>query len=291
METVWIDQELCTLCGLCIPVCVRRIIEEDDEAARVTDPTRCILCGHCKAVCPEDAPQIPSLQIEEFESAPAKEHLPRANHLMNLFRSRRSIRIYRKEPVERDKLERIIQAGRFAPTGGNRQPLRYVVLQTPEKVAIIRSMALEALVRMAKGIEQELQEKRNGGEPLSPGDQIMQTYGIIWQELAGLHERGVDKLFYHAPALIICHVSPEITTTAQVDAGIAAMQMILMSEALSLGTCLCAFLCTAIESSPDLRKELHISEGHLVPFSFMVGYPDVTFLRLVSRRPARVKWL
>lgn len=58
---------------------------------------------------------------------------------MGLFRSRRSVRIFRGDPVEKDKLERIIQAGRFAPTGGHRQSLHYVVLHTTEKTNAFRA--------------------------------------------------------------------------------------------------------------------------------------------------------
>jgi nitroreductase len=156
---------------------------------------------------------------------------------------------------------------------------------------MVRSLSLDALVEESKRIQKDVRRKQEGGEPLPPGDQIRQIYATIWQELAELHKKGTDRLFFDAPALIICHVNPQITTTAEVDAGLAAMQMILMAEALELGTCLCAFLCTAIETSVDLREILRIPDGHLVPFAFMVGCPDVSYLRLVSRNPARVQWM
>jgi nitroreductase len=68
------------------------------------------------------------------------------------------------------------------------------------------------------------------------------------------------------------------------------MQMILMAEALGLGTCFCGFLVFATKGSPELRKALQIPKDHRVPFSFMVGYPDVTFSRLVSRKALKVLW-
>ncbi len=77
MEKIFIDQDQCTLCRLCIPVCVRSVLEERDETIGITDQDKCILCGHCKVVCPEDAPQLPSLNSEEFEPVPLKE-LPKA---------------------------------------------------------------------------------------------------------------------------------------------------------------------------------------------------------------------
>lgn len=291
MEIVWIDPDRCTLCGLCIPICVRRILEEREGAVAVTDPTQCILCGHCKAVCPEDAPQLSSLNAEEFSPIPRREDLPQAEQLMAFFRSRRSIRIFQKREVEKGKLEKIIQAARFAPTGGNRQPLHYVVLNSADRIEEIRTMAIESLVGQAKKIEGAIQGMRAGDEPVPVTYQLRQLYPPIWRQMADLDKQGIDRLFYHAPALIICHLNPLESVTPDMDPGLSAMQMILMAEALELGTCLCGFLVFAIEESPELRKALQIPKDHRVPLSFMVGYPDVTFHRLVSRKPARVRWL
>ncbi|MDI6616310.1 MAG: 4Fe-4S binding protein, partial [Syntrophaceae bacterium] len=68
MELIRIDEEKCTSCGLCIPLCVRGILEEGERAARVTNPDGCTLCGHCKAVCPVDAPALVVLHINPSES-------------------------------------------------------------------------------------------------------------------------------------------------------------------------------------------------------------------------------
>ena len=46
---------------------------------------------------------------------------------------RRSIRLYEKKPVEKEKLNRILEAGRLAPSASNKQPWRFIVV-TDEKV-------------------------------------------------------------------------------------------------------------------------------------------------------------
>lgn len=46
--------------------------------------------------------------------------------------SRYSVRKYEHRPVEQDKLNKILEAGRIAPTAGNRQPQRIVVVQSEE---------------------------------------------------------------------------------------------------------------------------------------------------------------
>jgi nitroreductase len=52
---------------------------------------------------------------------------------MNFFEclaSRRSIRAYKSDRIEDGKLERVLEAGRLAPTASNKQPFRVLVLST-----------------------------------------------------------------------------------------------------------------------------------------------------------------
>jgi nitroreductase len=48
-------------------------------------------------------------------------------------RKRRSIRLYERKPVNEEKLNRVIEAGRLAPSADNRQPWRFIVV-TDEKI-------------------------------------------------------------------------------------------------------------------------------------------------------------
>ena len=52
-----------------------------------------------------------------------------------LARQRYSVRSYKSEPVEREKLERILEAARLAPTAANRQPFQLIVIHTAEREA------------------------------------------------------------------------------------------------------------------------------------------------------------
>ena len=48
--------------------------------------------------------------------------------LYEIIAARRSIRKYRSDPVEEEKLIRVLQAARIAPSAGNRQPWQYIVV-------------------------------------------------------------------------------------------------------------------------------------------------------------------
>lgn len=290
MSMININEKRCTLCSLCISVCPRRILEERDGSVVLKDQTQCNLCGHCKAICPENVPLLPMLNVEEFEPVPLRDDLPGPDELMSLFRFRRSIRFFKKKAVERKELERIIEAGRFAPTGANRQPLQYAVLNSEESVRTIRTIAIDSLAKLSKKIEVAIAKAREGKVPLPEKYRAIQGYTSRWRDMAKLQSLGIDRLFFHAPAVMICHFNPLESSTPEADPGLAAMQMVLMAEALKLGTCFCGFLVFAIKESPHLRMALEIPGDHSVPFSFVVGYPDVAFCRLVSRNLAKVRW-
>lgn len=54
---------------------------------------------------------------------------------MDLFeavRTRRSVRSFTAAPVTDEQIEQILDAGRWAPTGGNMQPWEFIVIRDPE---------------------------------------------------------------------------------------------------------------------------------------------------------------
>jgi len=286
-----IDEKQCSLCGLCVPVCVRRILEEGDKGVVVTDPDMCIDCGHCKAVCPTNAPGFSHLDETEFEPVANADKLPSPSEFLRFLRRRRSTRVYKEKPVEIEKLRMILEAGRFAPTGGNRQPCEYTVVRGRKLLDRVVLLAVQTLQKLGESAKEAFRRHDELGEPLPEEFIPLQNYPPVWERMARKWEEGTDLLFYHAPALILISTQLGATTSADVNAGLSAMHMILMAETMGLGTCLNGFVVTAIKRCEELRKVLAIPEDHQVHVTFTIGYPDVEFLRLVARNPVNVKWL
>ncbi|MCJ7487669.1 MAG: nitroreductase family protein [Candidatus Aminicenantes bacterium] len=59
-------------------------------------------------------------------------------NFQELIRARYSVRAYKPDPVEEDKLTRILEAARQAPTAANRQAFRIIVLPTKGREADLR---------------------------------------------------------------------------------------------------------------------------------------------------------
>ena len=288
---VSIDENRCTLCGLCIRVCLRGVLKEEKKNIVVIDPASCILCGHCKAICPTDAPKFSDLNENEFELTPNIEEMPNPSSFLRFLRRRRSQRIYSSKPVEIEKLKTIIEAGRFAPTGGNRQGCEYIVVTGRKILDRVCTLTIQTLQEQGKLVKEALDRYHRSKVPLPEEYINMQYYPSIVERIAEKWEEGVDQLLYHSSVLILVHMKQGITTTPQVDASLSAMHMILMAETLGLGTCINGFLCFALHHSGELREVLEISSDHQVHVAFTVGYSDVEFLRLVARNPAKIKWI
>jgi nitroreductase len=52
--------------------------------------------------------------------------------ILNLLKSRRSVRLYQDKPVPQELLLQILEAGRWAPTGANLQPWHFIVITDSE---------------------------------------------------------------------------------------------------------------------------------------------------------------
>jgi nitroreductase len=50
---------------------------------------------------------------------------------------RRSIRKYKPSGIPKEHLERILEAARLAPSAGNRQPWRFIVVRSPERKKLL----------------------------------------------------------------------------------------------------------------------------------------------------------
>jgi nitroreductase len=89
---------------------------------------------------------------------------------LELVRERYSVRAYKTEPVDEEKLNQILEAGRLAPTAANRQPIRILVVETEGREAELRRIYgrewfVDApLVLCICGIDAEAWVRRHDGK-------------------------------------------------------------------------------------------------------------------------------
>jgi nitroreductase len=69
------------------------------------------------------------------------DHIPSPESVMALLKGRRSIRLYKPDPVPDEMVEQLLEAGRWAPSASNRQPWAFIVVRDE---AIRREVAQHA---------------------------------------------------------------------------------------------------------------------------------------------------
>ena len=76
MTTLFVDQALCTRCGICPIVCPMKIIGPVDESTLPCVPESkammCIRCGHCEVSCPSQAITLNFLPDEKVPLRPVQ---------------------------------------------------------------------------------------------------------------------------------------------------------------------------------------------------------------------------
>ena len=109
MNKIIIDEEKCIGCSLCVNDCPNCCLHLEYGKAHA-DNTGCIECGHCYAVCPQGAIRMSEYKCEDEPVVPMTEI--DSDTLLSGMRSRRTIRHFTTQPVEEEKIRKILEAGR-----------------------------------------------------------------------------------------------------------------------------------------------------------------------------------
>ena len=249
---VSINPARCIGCGLCVSDCPTRIIRMTDNIAVITTQD-CIKCGHCQAICPQGAVSLSGFAEAPEQITPAM-HVD-ADSLMGQLKSRRSVRQFSAREIPPECIRQIIEAGRYTPTGTNKQGVSYAVLQ--QGIPEVEAQAIQLFRKLKRVVD------------------------IVY---SGLREIEIDDhfLFKNAKAVIV------IKGADAVDAALAASSMELMAQSLGLGVFYSGFFTMVTRFSAKLRKRLGLRRGEKAVTTLVLGFPAVRYLRTVQREPAEI---
>ncbi len=273
MSILTVDDAKCNRCGICVLECPSRIIEQADPKALpilVEDQVeRCITCGHCVSVCPFAAIALKTMKPEDC--APVnKELLPTAEQLEHFLKSRRSIRVYKDEPVAGEILAKLIDIARYAPSGHNAQPLHWLVIEDRREVRRLAALVIEWMNLLIRKSPKVIE--------LFHFDLFVNAW-----------ERGEDRVLRGAPHVIVAHASKD-APMAQESCPIALTYLDLAAYSLGLGACWAGYLMAAATSSPAMITALRLPGGHRCFGAMMVGYPRHKFRRIPLRNEPSITW-
>ena len=137
-----VDRDICIACEQCIKDCPVNDIYLKEGKAHIKNEA-CIKCGHCIAICPVKAVSTDDYDMSEVIEYKKEDFQIEPERLLNFIKFRRSVRRFKNKEVEKEKIEKIIEAGRFAPTSTNSQDVSYTVLQ--KELPKIKALTYEIL--------------------------------------------------------------------------------------------------------------------------------------------------
>ena len=185
--------------------------------------------------------------------------------MLKLIRSRRSTRKYKKVDVLEEILNQVIEAGRYAPSGGNCQSTHFIAVKNKEIMAELADLVQQEFAKME----------------ITPG-----LYKSIVNSI-NLSKTGKYIFHYNAPVLIITANQKDYGNNIA-DCACALENMMLMANALDLGSCWINQLKWLNENPVILEymKKLGMDETERVYGALAVGYPD-TADGLPDREPLK----
>jgi nitroreductase/NAD-dependent dihydropyrimidine dehydrogenase PreA subunit len=248
---VSVDLPACNRCGLCVKDCPQDAWAITDTGADILTQ-ECMKCGHCVAICPQNA-----VKISGFEDMPEEighDAKPDPETMLSMMKGRRSIRHFTKEDVPPEIIDKIIEAGRYTPTGRNTQGVSYVVLRENkseyEKIAVAWFRRLRPIV------------------------------GVFMKHFRHLR---IDDNFFFKGAPVVIVIKSDNPGTAVVDGAIAASAMELTARAYGLGALYLGFFPIIARMSRTLKRKLSAEAKGKVVTTLVLGYPAVQYCRTAQR--------
>ncbi len=293
------DPDKCTSCGLCIQNCPYRCWEMGpDDVPVMREGRTCFSCFNCLAACQDGAISIvqayevhgggyfdteyPPVRwpLEPLDAAGNPDQWTETERLII---ERRSVRNFNGKPVPDTLIRRVLEAGRFAPSGGNNQPWKFAVVTDPGLIAELE----EKVHAVWAGDDYALSD-----ENIAPN-----LVGVMPNEVfdprvrQGLHCTALKELpvFLGSPCIIFVAGNEKMALPV-LQAGICGQNMNLAAMSLGLGFVWTNFGAVGVERVPELKAKLGFEDPWVMRAAVCIGYPRFKQRGAVPRHYRPVTW-
>jgi nitroreductase len=175
-------------------------------------------------------------------------------------KGRRSVRAYTTEPVSKEQIDAVLEAGVWAPTGMHREPWRFVVIEDKKLIKYI-SDETKALIKQ------------------------------MMPPLAKQFNTEADVICYNAPVLVlVCAKKDEQWDNLNLlDSVLATQNMFLKAYELGLGTCYMGFV-NFLSHNPEALKKIGVPDNCKMMVPFILGHPKAKQDKGQREAPNILKW-
>jgi nitroreductase/NAD-dependent dihydropyrimidine dehydrogenase PreA subunit len=288
------NADLCKKCGFCAMTCPVMVFQQEEKRTipKIADAQleSCFGCGQCVSICPQGA--ISHSRYPEGTVHPIRpEYASSYDQVLELVRSRRSQRSFKKTQVEKDVIEKVLEVARLGPSGHNEQSTEFVVVQDERVIYEIGRLTAEGLRRLAMPFRYAIGRmimRRMMGQR---GAEYVGKLAPEFEALADLYDSGTDIIIHEPPVLLLFCADSVGGTFAATNATLAVHNAALAAETLGLGCFYTGFVVTVSERSDSIAKLISLPETHKIYGALAMGYPRLKFKKWPERNPAKVTWV
>lgn len=315
MGVMEVDKDICTQCGLCMQNCPSQIWEEDEDGYpkmkesgswskdKLSGP--CFSCFNCMVPCPVDAIKIVSTyHVSDGFWKSAEDKIPfkmpldpkdengnptKWNEIERLVLTRRSVRHFKEKKIPESILERVLEAGRFAPSAGNCQPWRFIVITDRSLLKEIETVALGIFQYLWGAYSNDDAVKSMTGM-LGPN---FTRPGLVDPRIQYVGARSVVEnkdimgISFDAPAVILILGDYRSISSPEINVGICGQNMNLVANTLGIKALWSGMFAAGANT---LSKKLGIEKPYSVVSSLILGYPEFKQEGMVPREYREVVW-
>lgn len=266
-----VDQEKCTKCKSCVTDCPVLIINGKSEFPEIKDGKEgnCLECQHCLAICPEAAISILGKSPENSISTASA--FPDPTKLENLMQTRRSIRRFKKDEVDKELIHRMISMTSYAPTAKNENAVQFTVVDNQKDMDAFKELTYNAI-------------KKAGEEGRIPDSRAhLANFQSLWES------KNIDILFRNAPHILITS-APKTCTTPVVDCTLAMTYFDLLANSNGIGSLWDGFATDVMQNvTPELKAAVGIPEDHIVAMVLAFGIAKPKYARSIQNDAPNIK--
>jgi len=179
---------------------------------------------------------------------------------------RRSIRKFKESPVEQEKIVELLETARLAPSGSNRQPWRFLVLEEPGIRGLVADVSPQMFIRQAPVIILCYADLRCWlPDYVKQGRKELGKSGSV-----DVKDLEMDlSLLSSNPLYTSAKELESYIPNAFLDVGIAIEHIVLSAIELGLGTCWCRLV-----DELKLQEIFKLPDYYKFVSMLLLGYPD-----------------
>jgi nitroreductase len=204
------------------------------------------------------------------------------NPVIEAINKRMSVRAYKPQPIPKDVINTIIEAGNQAPSRGRQekgskeflfQPWRFVVVEDSEFKQKLVQTTFPAWKKMVESIKETNPE----------------TYEQVMMQYEAMPEPK-DMVYYSAPVILFV-IGP---AGFEVSCALACENIMISATSLDLGSCYVGF-GAMVTGNADVVEALELTDDERIYGPILLGYPKDEPSALASIRPKKkepvIKWI